>query len=86
MDAAVQIVATLSVIPEDSAESVTDSTPTSPLPKAFRKGRKVQEIFQDSMSFTSTHHSSLRSSSYSQFERVSERVSKENSSCACQVF
>lgn len=88
MDGEVLVVATLSVIPEDSAESQTESTPTSPIPKAFRKVKKGAEM--DSASFTSTRRSSLRTPSYSQFEglteRVSERVDKENSSCACQVF
>jgi len=83
---------TLPIIPEDSAEWLADSNPTSPLPALPRGTRKRAEIVPESASSISTRRSSLPTQdfAYEKFEglteRVSERVDKQNCSCACQVF
>lgn len=83
----------LSIIPEDSAEWQVESVPQSPAPVNLGKTPKSGETVPESVSSISTRRSSLRSPkdfSYAQFEglaeRVSERVDKQNCSCACQVF
>lgn len=89
MEADSQAPDTLPMIPEDSAES----QPESPLPAHLRVTPKSPETVPDSVSSISTRRSSLRSPldfPYAQFEglaeRVSERVDKQNCSCACHVF
>lgn len=83
----------LSIIPEDSAEWQAESDPQTPATVNLGKVLKSGETVPESTSSISTRRSSLRSPkdfSYAQFEglaeRVSERVDKQNCSCACQVF
>lgn len=91
MEAESQVEDMLSVIPEDSAESLAESAPATPQSKAIPVARKGGETLPESVSIISTRRSSLRSpNDYSQFEglieRVSERVDKQNCSCACEIF
>ena len=93
MDADIPAANTLPIIPEDSAEWQSDSNPASPIPTRPRAPRKNIEAIPESASSVSTRRSSLPAApdfTYAKFEgvseRVSERVDKQNCSCACQVF